>query len=456
MIGSANHQSTAKDGSMDSIPQDRLLGNLPVEELVSEMAAFLEPVLVHLPDERFRKTCLLAVQGIVSGQSPMITRMARGIKRKQSTIWAMSKRIYRFVRSKRFSHRALLKGLYGVAQRTVNRYHPPCLVVALDPVNFEKPYTRKYEGISTILKSTPPGEYGKKRLTSGYPAITAAIVNLPDPVITYANWFSYKTADFVSENRELYRAIRITRALFPKTKLRFVGDSGLDDQKVFAWVKQVHAEFIIRSSHDRRVEVYNDRLDRWENELLSDLVVTVPLSLKVKVTSTKARRRRVVDKQLGWLKIRLLDSQQVLWALVIHDPNTRKDLVLLTNTPIRTDKDARLVLSEWRRRPLIEHTYRFDQEAGLDIEDMRVRTVERMRRVFVLVLLATLFIYQIAHTWPQPALLWIRRLGGKLGLSSDLDGPYVLLAGIRAVLVTQSTLAFAHRHPFPRAPGTYG
>ena len=441
---------------MDSIPQDGVLGNLPTEELLSELAAFLEPVLVHLPEERFRKTCCLAVQGIVSGQSPMITQMARGVKRRQLTIWAMSKRIYRFVRSKRFSHRALLKGLYGIAQRAVARYEPSCLVVALDPVNFEKPYTRKHEGVSTVLKSTPPGAYGKKRLTSGYPAITAAVVNLPEPVITYANWFSYKTADFVSENRELYRAIRITRALFPRAKLRFVGDSGLDDQKVFAWIKQAQAEFVMRSSHDRRIEVYNDRLDRWENELLSDLVVTVPLPLKVKVTFHKARRKRVVDKQLGWLKIRLLDTHQVLWALVIHDPNTRKDLVLLTNIPIHTDEDALLVLSEWRRRPQIEHTYRFDQEDGLDIEDMRVRTVERMRRVFVLVLLATLFIYQVAQTWPQPALLWIRRLGGKLGLSSDLDGPYVLLAGIRAVFVTHATLSFAHQHPFPRAPDTYG
>jgi hypothetical protein len=456
MIGSANHQSPAKDGSMESIQQDGLLDNLPVEELLSTITTFLEPVLAHLPEERFRKTCCLAVQGILGGQSPIITRMARSVKRQQLTTWAMSKRIYRFVRSERFTHRALLKGLYGIAQRAVARYDPSCLVVAVDPVNFEKPYTRKYEGVSTVRKSTPPGEYGKKRLTSGYPAITAAIVNLPEPVITYANWFSYKTSDFVSENWELYRAIRITRALFPQTKLRFVGDAGLDDQKVFAWVKQAHAEFIIRSSHERRIEVYNDRLDRWENELLSDLVETVPLPLEVKVTFAKARRKRVVDKKLGWLKIRLLDAHQVLWALIIHDPNMRKDLVLLTNIPIQTDEDALLVFSEWRRRPQIEHTYRFDQEDGLDIEDMRVHTLERMRRLFVLVLLATLFIYQVAHTWPKSALLWIRRLGGKLGLSADRDGPYVLLAGIRAVLVTHATLAYAHRHPFPRAPGTYG
>jgi hypothetical protein len=153
--------------------------------------------------------------------------------------------------------------LYGIAQRMVVRHAPARLLVALDPVNLEKPYTRKLEGVSTVQKSTPPGEQGQKRLTSGYPAMTATVVNLPQPVATYANWFSYRTPDFVSQNREIYRAIRISRALFPALPIRFVGDAGLDDQKLFAWVARADAEFIFRSCHERRVEVYNDRLDRW-------------------------------------------------------------------------------------------------------------------------------------------------------------------------------------------------
>jgi hypothetical protein len=76
-----------------------------------------------------------------------------------------------------------------------------------------------------------------------------------------------------------------------------------------------------------------------------------------------------------------------------------------------------------------------------------------MRRVFILIMIAALFVYHIAHAWPQHMVLRLRRLGGKLGLSSDLDGPYVLLAGIQAVLVTVATLAFATQHPFPRAGG---
>jgi hypothetical protein len=379
--------------------------------------------------------------------------MARGVAREDETVWPMAKRLYRFIWNQRFSHRDLVKGLYGIAQRTVAEHAPSYLVVALDPVNFEKPYTRKLEGVCRVRKSTPPGPKGKKRLTSGYPAMTATVVNLPEPVVTYANWFSYVTTDFVSENREIYRSIRITRALFPHATLRFVGDAGLDDQKLFAWIGLVDGEFIIRACHNRKVEVYNERLDRWEEELLDDLTATVPLPLQLRVAFTHARKVRVVEMALGWLKIRIPKTQQVLWALVAHDPDRDHDLVLITNVPIHTAHDAKTVYTDWRYRPQIEHTYRFDQEDGLDIEDVRVRTLERIRRIFVLTLVAALFVYHIAHAWPQNMVLWLRRLGGKLGLSSDRDGPYILLAGIRAVLITIATLAFVTQHPFPRPQG---
>ena len=45
---------------------------------------------------------------------------------------------------------------------------------------------------------------------------------------------------------------------------------------------------------------------------------------------------------------------------------------------------------------------------------------------------------------------------GKQGLVSDLDGPYVLLAGVRAVMITGATLAFAAYHPFPNEKPTCG
>jgi hypothetical protein len=79
-----------------------------------------------------------------------------------------------------------------------------------------------------------------------------------------------------------------------------------------------------------------------------------------------------------------------------------------------------------------------------------------VRRIFILILIAALFVYHIAHAWPQHMVLWLRRSGGKRGLSSDRDGSYILLAGVRAVLVTVAGLTFAAQYPRPRTGETDG
>ena len=145
----------------------------------------------------------------------------------------------------RIGHRDFLKSLDQIGQQAVARFEPTHLVVALDPINFEKPHTDNLEGVSTVMKSTPPALTGEARPTKGYPAMTATILNLPVPVLSYANWFSYTMDELVSVHRETYRAIRTTRALFPHHRLRFVGDAGLDDRKIFHQVTLVQGEFII-------------------------------------------------------------------------------------------------------------------------------------------------------------------------------------------------------------------
>jgi hypothetical protein len=434
---------------MSTITQANPIAKLPVTELNESLQAFLEPVTELLPDARLGAVAELMLRGLVTSQSPIVTQIARGAGHRDETIWPTCQRAYRFLGNKRFSYRTLRKGMYRLGQAAVAAQAPRYLVVAVDPVNFEKPYTRKLEGVSQVIKSTPPSLTGEKRLTRGYPAITATVVNLRQPAVTYANWFSY-TTDFLSQNREIERALRTTRALFPREKLRFVGDAGLDDQKIFGQVERVDAEFIFRACQNRRVEVFNSRLKRWENELLFDLVASVPFEFEQDVLFTHARRECSVCMRFGWFEIRLPETQQPLWVLVAHDVEWQHDLILLTNIPLRDARMVRQVYGDWRQRSFIEHGYRFDQEEGLDVEEMRVETLERMRRLFILVLLAAQFICAIAQTWSPVAVLWLRQLGGKLGLRSDRDGPYVLMRGISAVWQTAATLAFSANHLFPQ------
>jgi hypothetical protein len=433
---------------MENIPLLDILAKMPVEELEQSLNDFLAPMMEYLPEERLRRIVPEVVRGILARETPVIAAMAQSTPRQERSCWAGAKRIYRFVWNEHFDHHALFKGLYRIAQRTVAEEQLEYLVIALDPVNLEKPYTKELEGVSTVHKSTPPDLKGEARLAHGYPAMTAAVVNTTVPAISYLNWFSYQTPDFLSENREIQRSIRTTHWVFPGRKLRFVGDSGLDDQKNFAFLKS--DEFIITAKHmDRLVEVYNGRLHRWETEHLQDLVDCVLWQATYQIAFQHARRTRLTDLKMGYFRIRLPDTRQLLWVLVAEDDFHPRPLTLLTNVPLRSVSIAQQVYADWRLRGRIEHGYRFHQEQGLDVEDLRVRTLERMRRIFALVLAAAQFVFCISKHWPPKAVLWLRKLGGKLGLSSDRDGPYILLRGLSAVWQCMATLSLLSILPFP-------
>ena len=441
---------------MLNIPLAEILDKLPLRELHQALRKFVSPIADLLPDKRLRNLIPLAVRCILASESPVIAAMAQSASRHKAQSWAIAKRFYRWLNNPRFNHQDLLRGLYLIARRIVEQQDPPYLVVAIDPVNFEKPYTRKLEGVSTVYKSTPPDYHGQTRLTHGYPAITATIVNTKVPAITYANLFSYKTPDFISQNYEVLQAIQNTCSLFPERRVRFVLDSGGDDRKVFTAIHKMGAEFIIAAQHlERKVKVYNFRLHRWEEEKLQDLVDCVLWEITHQTVFHHAGRTSFASVKMGRYLIRLPDVPGKLWVLVAEDDVEKRRLVLLTNVALEEERVLKKVYDDWRLRGRIEQGYRFDQEQGLDVEEMRVRTLERMRRLFVLVLVAAEFVFYLKEHWPQEALLWLLKLGGKLGLSTDRDGPYILLRGLSAVWQTEVTFSGSNLSlPSPPVPLT--
>jgi hypothetical protein len=66
---------------MDTILQSSAIDKLPVTELMDALSVFLEPVSMHLPEKRLREVGKLAVQGVIGGQSPLVTQIARGVAR---------------------------------------------------------------------------------------------------------------------------------------------------------------------------------------------------------------------------------------------------------------------------------------------------------------------------------------------------------------------------------------
>src|SRR5260221_366122 len=204
--------------------------------------------------------------------SPHMTKAASCAPRQVSIPFSLAKRFYRLMGSENYSAGDWLKALQSDARAVVEQAAPAQVIVALDRVHFEQPYAEQVEGISTVLKATPPGPKGKARLTSGFPTVLCEIVNLTHPAIPYAHFFSYTTPDFLSQNLEVQQAIREVVAVLNGYPVCFVTDSEWDDQAMFAYLEgQVDTTFSIRAKHNRRLQVYNERLDRWEDDYLWDL-----------------------------------------------------------------------------------------------------------------------------------------------------------------------------------------
>lgn len=183
---------------------------------------------------------------------------------------------------------------------------------------------------------------------------------------------------------------------------------------------------------------------------------TVPFRHTFTVTFTHARKKRPARIQVGWLALRLPDTHQRLWALVAYEPALDRALVLLTNVPLLTSAGVRQNYDDWRLRARIEHGYRFEQEQGLNVEDKRSQSLQDMQRLFFLVLAAAQFVFYLIDTWPPRAVVGVRYLGGKLGLTNDLDGPYLVLRGLSAIIQTLVSLTFLAFSPFPHQDFTYG
>jgi len=54
------------------------------------------------------------------------------------------------LKNQRYSNTDMEEGMATIARQSIEKDEVDYLVVAVDPVNFEKPYTEKLEGVSTV------------------------------------------------------------------------------------------------------------------------------------------------------------------------------------------------------------------------------------------------------------------------------------------------------------------
>ena len=437
--------------------------------LKAALDKFIAPFASILPDARYRKTLHQFVPAILAARSPQPARAAAYAPDPPANTWALAKRFFSLLHTPSFSHQDWLGVFYTDARQVVETMDAPYVLVALDTVNFEKPYARKMEGISKIRKATPPGSLPRQapRITWGYPAIFGFILNAPQPAIVYHHLFSYTSPDFISQPMEWMKAFQTIRQVLSDWKVCVVADAEADDKKLWQGARECKLEFIFRAASVRHIRVWNERLHRWEDEELQSLSEVMAGRYTFRVEFNHAGRKIPARVTLDWFRFRLPDEGRSHWAVVAETVVMKEDvpedvwlpprhLVLVTNRPVRGKRAAQRVYEDWCQRGRIEPFYRFIQEDGVEVERFLVRRLERIRRMVLLVLMGALFILRLESLWPEVMIQWIRRLASSTG-GTELDrgGPYLLLEGVRRVLGTFSLLQWMAKvpPPIPALPG---
>ena len=404
-----------------------------MRELIS---AYARSIAGRLPDARLRAVLDRAVAGVVTHCSPLIARMASISATQSGEPEAAAKQLYRFFANKRVTPLALWQGLYECTRQLVAAATLSVVPVVIDGVNLEKPYARRTPGLSTIYKHTAANRQHDQKLTRGFPALACVALVADRPALTFARLFSYTTDAFVSVKREVLRAILTTRVVLRGSVIRFIGDRDFDDDETMACMARHGNQFLVRAFRHRTIEVWDPTEGRWRRSSLQEYADTLSLPARFTAAFTHSRRTRMAAVRLGYGHIRLPKPYNLECSVIVgHADIFKKPLWLLTNAPIQTVETAVSLWWQFRDRPDIEDLFRLLQERGFDIEDMRLRSLGRLQKLMAVVWAAAQFLWHLSLTLPPAVQQGLRRLGGKSHHLRGSNGLYLLLYGLRALLL---------------------
>jgi hypothetical protein len=441
---------------MPSIAEALEKFNHLTDALREELARFLCPFAAVLPDARHRQALQRLAPALLASRKPHLSAAgARGAAVSISA-WALSKRFSTLLHTPRFSHHAWLNVLYAQAVDQVAALPAGRrLIVAVDPLNLEKAYARKIEGICQVHKSTPPGSPPKRprrrkeegRITWGYPSIFAVGLNTARPALLHQRLFSYVSDDFVSQPWEWIQTMRYLRQRLPGRRLCLVADAEADDQKLWQEAQANDLELLARATKVRNVEIWDSRRRRWRAQELQNWARSRQGRAHFVKAFTHAGRTVPVRVHLNWARLRLPADSFEAWAVTAQTEVIGRErppdqwlppphlVVVVIGRPVRGAQEAWRVYQDWAQRGQIELLYRFLQEDGLDIEKILLHKLERFRRLLLIIVMLAFFIFHLEHS-----------IAGK---GMDRRGHYLLLRGVQRALDARALLEWIKIRPPP-------
>lgn len=248
----------------------------------------------------------------------------------------------------------------------------PETVIALDIGDIDKPYAKAMEHLAPVRD----GSTGEVR-SDGYwtMQVLAADVEGEERVPLYGELYSQEAQDFVSENRQIFKAMDTVVAGVGQRGI-WVIDRGGDRRQVYEGMLDRHLRFVIRMVGRRDLICQGQRLPT----LSMALAMPCPVEREVIIQREgKTQKKRLA---LGDQAVKLTFRSETLYLVVIKGFG-EKPMMLLTNLNVPqmgVERILEIYLTRWK----CEESYRFIKQS-YNVEDIRLLTYTGLRNMVALV-----------------------------------------------------------------------
>jgi len=416
-------------------------------------------------DRRTRVTFRETVKGIIGAGSLVCQRIASC-----SALLSVAKdggqRVIRFatgestkrsrVRAKDLTAVLRQRGIAQLAQASEDE-----VWLMFDGSDLRKPYATEMPGLMKVR-----GLDGK--LVPGYRTLNVLGLTPGRRGILYHRLFSSEEEGFVSEPYEVQRALRTVSDALVHIKKRcivtWITDRGGDDVAVWRTIWEQGERLLCRIYRTKREVEYQGARGEWvpgdiararrrlrllataqaemvvrrggqrraKRQRVTARIYACPIRLSYDINVRRAGPKKIVQKDLWLVEVRLPDTDLEPW-------------LLLTDWPVTNPEEALHIFRMYRQRWAVEDSFRFVKDV-FGWEEVQLLDLGGIRTLLALAWIAAGFIYEMGITLEWEEVQLLARLGGWVPRRDNKPGKITLTRGLRRLLNMLVTKAFLERY----------
>jgi len=314
------------------------------------------------PNKNFMMDMLF---GLVKGNSVLLSDIALSLEETIDpiqTIKRLSSRLEEFHESD------LLTDNYKNVIRPLFKEKDNLVIV--DNSEIVKKYSSKMEALGRVRD----GSTGK--IEKGY--WTTNLIGVTDdtkhPISMYSHLYSSAEEGFISENEETYKGLRHVRDILNEKKATFIMDRDYDNVEMMKRILGQGDNFVIRLKKNRHLIYQNKKLS----------VRDLALRRKGKINFRTEIKGTVYDLKVSHITVEIPSLKGQKLTMVVVYGYGKDPMVLLTNKQVRKKDEILSILKAYILRWRIEEMFRV-QKNEFKLESIRVRSLKRLNRLFLLV-----------------------------------------------------------------------